>query len=434
MGEPNSSSGGGTTTKEEEEELMAKPTPGVEIRHAPDCPAKAKPVDGHRPPCRCKTAARGWVYLTAEKRKVRSDWFTGKGAIAAAKAWRTDRAAAKEKGTLREPEKTTLREYGDDWLEKIKRGEVLSRNHQPYKPSAIRGYRHDLETHIYPRLGDVRLDQVRRRDIQAIVEQLTASGLSGSKVRNVVVPLQALYRRAMRDELVTVNPTVDLDLPAAGGTRDRVASVPEALALVEALDEEDRALWATAFFAGLRRGELRGLRDEDVDLERNTIYVRRGWDDVKGAIDPKSKRGERKVPVAGILRRYLLAHRARTGRRGVALFFGRTATEPFTPSHVRRTANERWSTATLNPIGLHEARHTYVSLMYASGSKLEEIGDYVGHSSTYMTSRYRHLIDGQGQEAADRFDGYVQAQLGAALRRGPVLGQSGQNSGGFERF
>jgi hypothetical protein len=48
----------------------------------------------------------------------------------------------------------------------------------------------------------------------------------------------------------------------------------------------------------------------------------------------------------------------------------------------------------LVPIGLHECRHTFVSLMHAAGRSLEEIGDYVGHTSTYMTGQYRHLLDG----------------------------------------
>lgn len=142
----------------------------------------------------------------------------------------------------------------------------------------------------------------------------------------------------------------------------------------------------------------------------------------EGAVAPKSKKGARTVPVASILRRYLLAHRARTGRRGEALFFGRSATEPFTPSHVRRQANKVWTDAKLAPFGLHEARHTYVSLMHASGVTLEEIGDYVGHSSTYMTDRYRHLIEGQREAAATRFDEYAARQLDA-VARGPAVGQ-----------
>ena len=51
--------------------------------------------------------------------------------------------------------------------------------------------------------------------------------------------------------------------------------------------------------------------------------------------------------------------------------------------------------------------------MHASGVALEEIGDYVGHSSAYMTDRYRHLIEGQREAAAARFDEYAANQLGA---------------------
>jgi integrase len=61
----------------------------------------------------------------------------------------------------------------------------------------------------------------------------------------------------------------------------------------------------------------------------------------------------------------------------------------------------------MKPIGLHEARHTYVSLMYMAGCSLEEIGDYVGHSSTYMTDRYRHLLPHQRKQAAERLDAVV---------------------------
>jgi integrase len=60
--------------------------------------------------------------------------------------------------------------------------------------------------------------------------------------------------------------------------------------------------------------------------------------------------------------------------------------------------------AGLEPIGLHECRHTYVSLMHAAGRSLEEIGDYVGQSSAYMTDRYRHLLDGTRTEAAAALD------------------------------
>lgn len=77
-------------------------------------------------------------------------------------------------------------------------------------------------------------------------------------------------------------------------------------------------------------------------------------------------------------------------------------------AHARAQAGTRCcSAAGLEPLGLHEARHTYVSLMHAAGNSLEEIGDFVGHSTTYMVDRYRHLLEGQRERAADRLDAFL---------------------------
>lgn len=75
-----------------------------------------------------------------------------------------------------------------------------------------------------------------------------------------------VYRRALRRGDIAVNPTADLDLPAIEGRRDRIASPAEAEKLLAALEETDRVIYATALYAGLRLGELRALRWEDVDL------------------------------------------------------------------------------------------------------------------------------------------------------------------------
>jgi integrase len=104
----------------------------------------------------------------------------------------------------------------------------------------------------------------------------------------------------------------------------------------------------------------------------------------------------------------------RTGRDGEDLVFGAAADRPFTPTHVRKLAIAAWERANLErreedgtelqPIGLHELRHSYVSLMHDAGFSLERIGDYVGHSSAYMTDAYRHLLEGHEAEAAKRFE------------------------------
>jgi integrase len=293
------------------------------------------------------------------------------------------------------------------------------------------------------------------------VDELVAQGLSGSRIRGVLNGLRAVLRRPLQAEELQADPTTRLELPARHRARQRAASAAEAAALLDALAEEDRPLWATAFYAGLRRGELRALRDEDVDLNANLIHVRHSGDEVEGEIAPKSEKGVRDVPIPGRLRLYLLEHRARTGRRGADLFFGRTASDPFTPTHVRDRALGAWAAAAVGaflrggcttggfgeiacgglfpsphqggsgtkpptagvppavvskptkapigkpelvPIGLHEARHTYVSLMASQGVPLERVGDYVGHTSAYMTDAYRHLIAGQREEDAAALD------------------------------
>jgi len=73
-------------------------------------------------------------------------------------------------------------------------------------------------------------------------------------------------------------------------------------------------------YAGLRRGELRALRIEDVDLAAGVIRIERSWDDEEGSIAPKSAAGRRTVPIPGLLREHLVAHRLRQGRSDGLIF------------------------------------------------------------------------------------------------------------------
>ena len=158
------------------------------------------------------------------------------------------------------------------------------------------------------------------------------------------------------------------------------------------------------------------------------IVVERSWDEKEGAVPPKSRKGRRRVPIPASLRRHLLEHKLRSGRDGSDFVFGRSATAPFTPTHVRDKALTAWAAAAagaffrsesldLEPIGLHELRHSYVSLMHDAGLSLERIGDYVGHSSAYMTDAYRHLLEGHEAEARERFEAYLEASQTQGLSR-----------------
>jgi integrase len=317
-------------------------------------------------------------------------------------------------------------------------GTIPTRSGGRYKPSVVRSYADALRLRLLPALGDVRLSEVTRADVQDLADRLTARGLSASTVHNTLDPLRVIYRRAIRRNLVDVDPTKEVDLRRPDGRRERIASPAEASVLLGALPDEDRALWATALYGGLRRGELRALRWTDVDLESRVIRVERGWDQEEGEQEGKSKAARRTVPIIGRLAPILAAHKLATGRDGDALVFGVSAELPFDPSTVRRRALAAWgwkqtaSTArrgsgtawtkaredALEPIGLHESRHTFASLMIAAGCNAKALSRIMGHASISITfDVYGHLMPGGEDEARERVDSYLERLDGGRVLR-----------------
>lgn len=397
---------------------------GITYRHSRNC---ADPDRCRRNCNSADDAYEAWVYSKRDARKIRKAFPS----LAAAKGWRRDALKLVADKKLRAPTNKTLTQEWDEWLARAKAGEIRKRNGERYKPAVLREYDRAMRLRVLPELGAKRASDIEREHLLTLKERLLGGDLTDGTVANTFRPLQALYRR-LQDRGIPTNPTRDLSLPTGYKRRERIATVDEAAALIEALPESERALWATAFYGGLRRGELRALRVDNINGE---IRVEAGWDDVEGEIDTKSVKGRRTVPLPSILRPFLTAHVERTGRSGRDLVFGSTALHPFTPKNVRRKALNAWKAKNkklaeenetrkaeglrakplLVPITLHEARHTYVTLMHAAGLSLEEIGDYVGYSSAYMTDRYRHLIEGREKDAADAFDAYL-ARASTAAR------------------
>ena len=140
-------------------------------------------------------------------------------------------------------------------------------------------------------------------------------------------------------------------------------------------------------------------------------------DQQAGEIEPKSRAGTRTVPIASVLREHLIAHRLRSGR-AIGLAFGRDADRPFTTTCVYDRAAKAWSTLNaeraeneldaLEPIGLHECRHTFASLMIAAGVNAKALSTYMGHASITITlDRYGHLMPGNEKDAAGLLDTYL---------------------------
>jgi integrase len=307
--------------------------------------------------------------------------------------------------TMRAPTSITVQEAAAEWLAAAEAGLVRTRSGSNYKPSALRAYSEAVRTKLVLELGHMRLSGVSRNCVQDLVDRLVAQGFAPSSVRNAILPLRAIYRRAVDRGDVAVNPTLKLSLPAVRASQERVARAAEAAALIAALPLADRGLWATAIYAGLRRGELQALDWADIDLEQGLIRVERSWDRRAGLIEPKSRSGKRRVPIPDVLRSHLLVHRLQQGQGFV--FAGKNG-RPFDPGSVATRAREAWAGAGLDPIGLHQCRHTYAAFMIAAGVNAKALSSYMGHSTITVTlDRYGHLLPGNEHEAAARLDAWL---------------------------
>ncbi len=226
----------------------AKATPGIDVRHARDCA---------REPCSCSPAYQAHVFDKRTGKRVRKTFATK----TAAKLWRQDALVALRAGTLRPAANApTVDAALDELLAGMTDGRILDRSGKPYRPATVRSYRQAADGYLRPQVGARKLTDLHRRDVQALVDTLRARGLAASTVLNKLDPLRVVCRRALRDDVIALDPTKGLELPAQRGRRAPVADVGRAEALLAALELPERAAYALFVYAGLRRGEARPAR------------------------------------------------------------------------------------------------------------------------------------------------------------------------------
>lgn len=373
---------------------------GIRKRHLKGCNAR----EGGR--CNCDGGWEASVYSPRDCRKIYKT-FARK---AEARSWRAEAKRSVDHGTLAAQNGKTLSEAAEAWLGAAEREDIRNRSGRPYKPSTLRGYRQALVERVLPVLGSRRLSAITTLDLQTLVDDWLTEGQAASTIRNSLKPLQAIYRRARSREGIPVNPTHDLELPMPDPGEIEIVSPETAARLIDALPAEDRSIWATALYAGLRYGELRALRWGAVDLDAGTIRVRESWDPLAGSIAPKTRTSQRTTPMPAVLRDLLLGHRGRGG--GVAedtLVFGGSDGAPFHAASLYRRADRAWSAAGLRDrLRLHQARHTYASFMIAASVNAKALSVFMGHSSIKVTfDLYGHLMPGTEAEAAALLDRFL---------------------------
>ena len=370
---------------------------GIVVRHARSC--------RHREArCTCTPTFQAQAWDAKAGKRISRTFPT----ITAARRWRQDAYAALRAGTLTADTGPTVAQAAEDWLQAANVGIVRTRGGELYKPAALRSYEQNLRARVVPALGHERLREVTLPMLQRYVDRLAADGLGAATIGATIAPLRAIFRRARQLGEVHTNPIAGLSMPAINRRQTRFATVGQIEAMLARLDSpKDRALWATALYAGLRRGELKALHREDVELASGVIRVERGWDECEGEIAPKSKKGRRKVPIPAVLRDRLLEYLV-DGPEAGRIFVGSR------DIYDRGRAAAR--AAGVEAPTLHECRHGYASLMIAAGVGAKALSVFMGHANISITfDLYGHLLPGAEDEAVGLVDAFLARQVGGAV-------------------
>ena len=337
--------------------------------------------------------------------------------IAAARGARKALLEALGKGELAHERPLRLREAHARFIAACREGRALNKHGRRYKRSAFEDIDECLRKHVLPRYGARRLEDLRRSDVQRLVDEL-APRMSGSRVRSVVNALRSLYRWAQERELVGSDPAARVRLPAMNATpRTRVATPGEFQALLSALELEDALPYALAGYAMGRLAQIQRLRWAEVDLRVGAIE----WGVAEEA--RKSSAARRVVPAVKPLLALLKRAWMGQGRPdGGELVCPPRRARPDGLLHsggLAARANARWKECGLEPIGLHECRHTAATWLDAAGVSPKLASVLMGHAvpdhqpgaAPITLARYTHTLPDAIETARQQLNAWLEQQL-----------------------
>lgn len=397
---------------------------------------------GHGSAPRLGKDGRWRAYLTAEgpDGKTRRQYVYAETASACADKLH-DLISKRNDGTLPSGPNVTFGQWLDHYLDDIAAARV--------RRNTLRSYRGPVRVWVKgTRLADKRLDQVTAEDLDALYTRMRKAGRSGATILNLHRVLAHALKFAVRRGRIAVSPATRLDPPRKKQFDAAVIDVDDARRLVQKAATADGGVrWMLALALGLRQGERMALGWDCVDLEAGTLEVKRSafqfaWEHgcpesdkacrVKpghrcpkraggGMIfgDPKSDAGHRSLALPDQLLDVLRVHREEQleersaawapfkDSNGVVVdlvFCGPDGT-PMHPS----TDHDQWrrflKDAGVEPVRLHDARHTAATVLLILGVDPRVVMDIMGWSELSMLKRYQHVVDSLKRSAADAVGG-----------------------------
>jgi len=378
---------------------------GVYARHQQRCRTK----EGGR--CNCKPSYYGIAYDRARRKHVGT---RRQPTTEAARNARADLQARLDRGETPATRGVRLTEAREQFVKAAREGRALNKHGRRYKRKAIDLIEGRLKHDVEPRLGRRRIGDIRRGEVQAIVDDLTPVA-SGSSVRGVVNSLRALYTWAEDRDLVSHNPAARVKLPAMNATPiERVATPAEFARLLAALGTVDALAYGLAAYAMARAEQIRRARWQDVDLKVGAIEL---------GVDPdarKSDAAHRVIPavpplLALLKRAYLEAGRPDGGELLCPPRYRARKSGLLSTNGLAKRARTQWGAAKLEPITLQECRHSAATWLDAASVSPKIASYLMGHTTpsrqegaaTITLARYTHTLPDDIERAREQLAAYL---------------------------
>ena len=265
------------------------------------------------------------------------------------------------------------------------------------KPTTLDNYRSILRSHLLPKFGEVAVSQVKKSEIEALMTALTKAGKAARTRSGIFKLLSQVFTFAQRHDWCEQNPCRFVRRPRVRECSEiRYLNQQELDALIAAVDvcdkpfgPTDRAIFLTAAMTGMRQGELLALRWRDVDWEAKRIRVRRNY--TRGYWStPKSRSGERAVPLSGRVEGELRAHlqRSRFCGEDDLVFANPLSGDVLPHSPLVRRLKKALKAAGVRAIRFHDLRHTFGTRIAAAGVPMRVLQEWMGHRDFRTTLIY----------------------------------------------